>query len=188
MRAVEYISDTEEIIKASWSNFRHDGVAAFSLSEWSPLPPGLSATGLPAGWTQVSHIPWIRRIRHHPGESDKDWAPESISNTENWLNCNSHFNNQNESEDDCKADDESDIKPCNGTKAGQSPEHRVWVLHQMFLDWFSQHGGQWIRLNSGWWLSLELKQGGIRENRKSQTKWVNMFSQGSICCLTKNFT
>jgi hypothetical protein len=29
MTAVGYISDTEEIIKASWSNFHHEGVAAF---------------------------------------------------------------------------------------------------------------------------------------------------------------
>jgi len=28
MTAVGYISDTEEIIKASWSNFQHNGVAA----------------------------------------------------------------------------------------------------------------------------------------------------------------
>jgi len=33
MTAVEYISDTEEIIKASWSNFEHDGMPAFKLSE-----------------------------------------------------------------------------------------------------------------------------------------------------------
>jgi len=29
MTAVGYISDTEEIIKASWSNFQYDGAAAF---------------------------------------------------------------------------------------------------------------------------------------------------------------
>jgi hypothetical protein len=33
--AVGYISDTEEVIKASWSNFHHDGAAAFKLSEKS---------------------------------------------------------------------------------------------------------------------------------------------------------
>jgi hypothetical protein len=31
MTAVGYISDTEEIVKASWSNFHHDGAAAFKL-------------------------------------------------------------------------------------------------------------------------------------------------------------
>jgi len=41
MTAVGYISDTEEIDKASWSLFQHDGAAAFKLSERSPLPPAL---------------------------------------------------------------------------------------------------------------------------------------------------
>jgi hypothetical protein len=49
MTAVGYISDTEEIIKSSWSLFHHDGVAAFKLSERSPLPPALSAKNLPGG-------------------------------------------------------------------------------------------------------------------------------------------
>jgi len=33
MTAVGYISDTEEIVKGSWSNFQHDSAAAFTLSE-----------------------------------------------------------------------------------------------------------------------------------------------------------
>jgi len=49
MTVVGYISDTEEIIKASWSNFQHDGDAASKLSETSPLPPALSAKDLPGG-------------------------------------------------------------------------------------------------------------------------------------------
>ena len=43
MTGVVYISDTEEIVKASWSLFQHDGVDAFKLAERSPLPPPLSA-------------------------------------------------------------------------------------------------------------------------------------------------
>jgi len=53
MTAIEYISNTEEIIKASWSNFQHDGAAAFKLSEKSPVPPALSSKNLPGGQTQV---------------------------------------------------------------------------------------------------------------------------------------
>jgi len=49
MTAVGYISDTEEIVKSSWSLFQHDGAAAFKLSERSPLPPALSAKDLPGG-------------------------------------------------------------------------------------------------------------------------------------------
>jgi hypothetical protein len=49
MTAVGYISDTEEIVKASWSLFQHDGAAAFKLSGRLPLPPALSAKDLPGG-------------------------------------------------------------------------------------------------------------------------------------------
>jgi hypothetical protein len=45
--AVGFISDTEEIIKASWSLYQHDVAAAFKLSERSPLPPHFSAKDLP---------------------------------------------------------------------------------------------------------------------------------------------
>jgi hypothetical protein len=49
MIAVGYISVTEESVKASWSLIQHDGVAAFKLSERSPLPPAVSAKNLPGG-------------------------------------------------------------------------------------------------------------------------------------------
>jgi len=49
MTAVGYFSDTAEIVKASWSNFEHDGAAAFKSSERSPVPPALSGKDLPGG-------------------------------------------------------------------------------------------------------------------------------------------
>jgi len=49
MSAVGYISDTDEIVKSSWSLFQHDGAAAFKLSEKSPLPPGLDEKDLRGG-------------------------------------------------------------------------------------------------------------------------------------------
>jgi hypothetical protein len=54
--AVGYISDTEEIVKASWSNFHHDGAAAFKLLEKSPVPPALSAKDLSGGRSQVLNV------------------------------------------------------------------------------------------------------------------------------------
>jgi len=81
MTAVGYISDTEEIVKASWLLFQHDGATAFKLSERSPLPPALSAKDLPGGRTQILNVRRIWRINRHPVESDKDSAPESISDT-----------------------------------------------------------------------------------------------------------
>ena len=54
--AIGYISDTEELVKASWSLFQHDGAAAFKLSERPPLPPTLSAKDLPGGRTQIINV------------------------------------------------------------------------------------------------------------------------------------
>jgi len=45
--AVGYIPDTEEIIKASWTNFQLDGMAAFKQPESSPQRPDLPAKDLP---------------------------------------------------------------------------------------------------------------------------------------------
>jgi len=126
MTAVGYISDTEEIIKASWSNFQHDGAAAFKLSERSPLPPPLSAKHLPGGQPQVFNVHRIRRIDHHPFESDVHSAPDTISDTEIWLNWIGDLDNQIDSEEDCMADNESDIEPDNCIKPSESPEH--WVV------------------------------------------------------------
>jgi len=86
MTAVRYISDTEESVKASCSIFQDDGAAAFTLSERSPLPPAVSAKQLAGGRTQVLNVRQIGRIDCHPAESDDDSAPESISDTEHWLN------------------------------------------------------------------------------------------------------
>jgi hypothetical protein len=82
MTAPGYILDTQAIIKASWSLFQHDSAAAFILSGRSPLPPALSAKDLPGGQTQILNVRRIRRINCHPVESDKDSAPENISETD----------------------------------------------------------------------------------------------------------
>jgi hypothetical protein len=119
--AVGYISDTEEIVKASWSLFQHVGAAAFKLSERSPLPPVLSAKDLPGGRTRILNVRRIRRINRHPVESDDDSAPESISDTEDWLNWNGYFDNPNDSEEDCAAADESDTEHNNGIEDPECP-------------------------------------------------------------------
>jgi len=124
MTAVGYISDTEEIVKASWSLFQHDGAAAFKLSERSPLPPALSAKDLSGGRTQILNVRRIRRINRHPVESDDDSAPESISDTKHWLNWNGDLDNPNDSEEDCAAADESDIEHNNGIEDPECPEQQ----------------------------------------------------------------
>ena len=124
MTAVGLISDTEEIVNISWSLFHRDGVAAFKLSERSPLPPASSAKDLPGGRTQILNVPWIRGIDHHPVETDEDSAPESISDTENWLNGNGYLDTPNDNEDDCAADVESGIECYNGIQDLDSPEQQ----------------------------------------------------------------
>jgi len=124
MTAVGYISDTEEIVKASWSLFQHDGAAAFKLSERSPLPPALSAKDLPGGRTQILNVRRNQRINRHPVESDEDSALESISDTNDWLNWNGDLDHPNDSEDDCEVDDESDIEQTNGIEDSEYPEQQ----------------------------------------------------------------
>ena len=53
LTTVGYISDTEEIVKASWSDCHHDCAAAFKLSEKSPVTPALSSRDLPGGRSRV---------------------------------------------------------------------------------------------------------------------------------------
>jgi len=124
MTGIGYILDTEEIVKASWSLFQHDGAAAFQLSERSPLPPALSAKNRPGGQTQILNVCLIRRINHHPVESDDNCEPESISATDDWLNWNGDLHSPNDSEDDCAADSESDIDPNNGIEDPECPEQQ----------------------------------------------------------------
>jgi len=124
MTAVGYISDTEEIVKASWSNFHRDGAAAFKLSEKSPVPPALSARDLPGGRTQVLNVRRITRIDRHPAKSDEDSSPESISDTENWLNWNGDLDNPNDIDDDWEVDNESDMELDNGSEVSETLEVR----------------------------------------------------------------
>jgi len=121
MTTVGCILDTEQIVNASWSLFRDDGGAAFKMSEGSPLPPPVYAKDLPGGRTQILNVHRIRRINHHPVESYEDSTPESISDTEDWLNCNVDWEKQNDSKDHSRADVESDIHKDNSIEDPDCP-------------------------------------------------------------------
>jgi len=71
------------MVKAFWSNFQHDGVAAFKLSERSSLLPAMSAKHLTGGQTQVLNVRRIKRIECHTAKNDLDRSPESISGIKN---------------------------------------------------------------------------------------------------------
>jgi len=78
------------------------------------LPPALSAKDLPGARTQILHVHRIQTINGNPVEHDEDSAPEIISDNEDLLDGNGNLDNSNDTEDDCAADDESDIEKCNG--------------------------------------------------------------------------
>ena len=81
----------------------------------------MSAKELPGGQTQVLNVPWIKRIDCHPAESDEDSAPDSILDTENWLDWNGDFDNPNDSEDDWEVDNESNMELANRTRDPETP-------------------------------------------------------------------
>jgi len=124
LTAIGYISDTEEIVKACCALFQPDEVGAFKLSERSPLAPALSAKDLPGGHTEVLNFQEVGRKDRHSVESDVDSTPESISDTEDWLNCHGDLVNPTDSEDNCKADVESHIKLDNDIEDLQGQEQQ----------------------------------------------------------------
>jgi hypothetical protein len=124
MTAVWYVSDPEEIVKSSWSLFQHDGEAALKLSERSPFPPALAAKDLPGGRTQILNVCPIRRINRHPVRSDEDSPPESISNTEDWINWNGNLENPNYNEENIAADDDTDIAHNNCIEDLECPQQQ----------------------------------------------------------------
>ena len=88
------------------------------------MPPALSAKDLPRGQTQVLNVHQIKQIDGHPAKSDEDSSPESISETQNWLNWNGNLDNPNDSEDNWEADDESDMELDNNSEYSETPEQR----------------------------------------------------------------
>jgi len=122
---VGYISDMEEIIKASWSLFQHDAsVAAFKLSERSPLPPALCAKDLPGGQTRMLNVRRMGNMNRHLLESDKDSANETISDSDDWQNWNGKLDNPNDSEEECAGDDQSNIQHNNCIEDPECPEQQ----------------------------------------------------------------
>jgi hypothetical protein len=122
MITMVYISNTDDIVKASWLLFQHNGAAAFKLSEQSPLPPAWTAKDLLGGRTQMLDVRRNRWINRDPVASDGDIAPESILDSEDWLNWNSNLNNPNDTEEDCAGDDDSDIEHNNGIEDPECTE------------------------------------------------------------------
>jgi len=89
-------------------------VAAYKSSDRSPVLTAYTTKDLPGGQSQQINVCQTKRIECHPAESNEACAPESISDTKNWLNWNNHLDNPNNSKDDWEAHDQSDIEQDNG--------------------------------------------------------------------------
>lgn len=177
MTAKGSISDTGVIIKARWSLFQHDGSASFPLLGRSPLQPPLSAKDLPGEQTQVFNFSPINRIVSYPVESIEDSPPVSLSDTENSLYWYSDLENSYDSEDDGKADIESDMElhDCMENLDGiELPDVSIApiVLIWMWPKWMSNNAAQ-MRLVT----VSAFEKGEIWESRKSLAEFVNKFHQ-----------
>jgi len=102
--AIGYISDTKEIVKASWSNVQHHTVASFTLLDSSPLPPAVFAMDLPGRQTQVLNVCNMKTLNWHPAECDENSALDSIVDKQYWLNWNPAQDNPNISKDNWEVD------------------------------------------------------------------------------------
>jgi hypothetical protein len=155
MTLVGYIWDPEEIVKTYWALFQHDGAAIIKMSEWSLLPPAGSEMDLPGGQTQIVIVCRICRLNRHPVKSDQDSPPESIPDTDNWLNWTYDLDNRNASEDVCAAGAESDIEHNNTIEDLESPEQQnvsappnVPQLGWQTLKWNKQAENVLVPVNS----------------------------------------
>jgi len=85
------------------------------------LPPALAAKDLPGGRTQILNVCRIRRIDRHSVTCDKDYAPESILDTEDWRTWNGNLDSPKDSEEHCAVDDDSDIMHNNWIEDPECP-------------------------------------------------------------------
>jgi len=178
MTAIGYISDSEDIGKASWSNFQHDGAGAFKLLEKSPVPPALCAKDVPGEWTQLLNGRQIKRIDHHPAESDEASSPESISESENWLNWNGDLDTPNDSEDDREADNESNLGLDNGIEDAEPPEQRNVSAAQNVLRLIQSIGWSKKKAEEAL-MTVNIIE--TRRNKGIKKKWDRMHQ----CIITK---
>jgi hypothetical protein len=63
----------------------------------------------------------------------------------------------------------------------------MWVLRQMFPDWFGLNESRRDRLQRCWCPAMQLKQGGTRKWKKSRTVCINV-SPASVCILSESIS
>jgi len=63
----------------------------------------------------------MSQIDCHPAQSDEDGAPDNISDTKHCLDWNGYLDNANNTEDNCKEDNESNVEPDNRMEHPETP-------------------------------------------------------------------
>lgn len=86
------------------------------------LPP-LSAKALRAERIQVFNVRPIKRIDRDPTVTDEDSAPESVLDTEYWLDRNGDFNILNRREHEWDVDNKSEIVLEHGIRHSETSDH-----------------------------------------------------------------
>jgi len=89
------------------------------------LQPALSAKNIPGGRPQVLNVHQFKHIDRHPDQGAVDSSPESISDTEIWVNWNGELDSPNVSEDNWEAHNELDIELDNGSEDPKTLEQRI---------------------------------------------------------------
>jgi len=184
---VEYISDSEEIMKAIWSNFQHISVAAFNLLGWLPMVSALFAQVLHGGEIQVLNIYCLRRIECDSAEHNEDGAPQGISDINNLLKWKCVFDDWNESEDDLEGDVESGIEQDTFIDNLISPERQnvSATSNVSGLIWPTERSKN--QAEPRFMIVNAIESEGRKDTRKYRAESVHLFSPGSLYCLSKNF-
>jgi hypothetical protein len=93
------------------------------------LPPAVSAKDLSGGRTQILHVRSIKRIHRLPVESDENFIPLHILDTEDWLYWIGDSGNPNHCEGDYAVDGESGTEQDTCIEGPECPEQ--WDVSAM---------------------------------------------------------
>ena len=141
MTAVGYISDTEEINKALWSHFQHDGVAAWKLSEISPLPPAVSAKDLPRGQTEVFNVRQINKSTVIQSNLIRTVHLNAFPSPTIWLAAMVTWIYKPQVMTTARQPTDPIWSVTMPARLQNTQSTGMWLPHQIVPDWFSKCGG-----------------------------------------------
>jgi hypothetical protein len=177
----------EEIVKAFWSFFQHDGVVAFILSPWSPWPPARSAKEFPGGWTKILNVHRICRINGPPVATNHDSTHIYISDTK-LRKCGMAPSIISMAANKIV---QWTMNPMYSTTMRSwirnAPRSRIWVLVERFPDMIGKFRSETARMKWYWWRSILSKCNEIMEWRNGMTQCIYVLP-ASRCSLGKRYS